>query len=67
MAFRKISERDVLAVLASPVKTEPAKLGRTNFFGVAPNGRPIRITLDANRIVWTVTKVKRSRVEEATR
>jgi hypothetical protein len=61
MRFDGISESDVLALLAGPVKSEPGKDDCTNSFGIAPNGRPIRVTLDTTGTVVTVTTVKRSR------
>jgi hypothetical protein len=61
MSYRKIAERDVLAVIANPTKIEAGYEGRMNYFGIAPNGRPIRVTLAGTTVV-TVAKAKRSRV-----
>lgn len=44
MAAVGITEADVLAVIASPIKTGPGDFGRTNAWGYGANGVRIRVT-----------------------
>jgi hypothetical protein len=55
MIERQITWPEMIAVVDHPEKTVQGHSGRVNHYGVV-NGRRIRVTVDHDGVVWTVTR-----------
>ncbi len=53
MVERRVSWPEIVAVVARPSKTVAGHFGRVNHYAVV-NGRRLRVTIDAQGVLWTV-------------